>query len=40
MSVAIGMENQKSVLRKPEAPAKDTKTTEAKKTTAAKTTKK
>ena len=43
MSVAIGVNNPKSVLRKPEAPAKDTKTTEAKKvttTTAAKTTKK
>lgn len=47
MSVSIGTENQKSILRKPEAP-KETKTTEApketkteaKKTTAAKTTKK
>lgn len=43
MSVSIGTENQKSILRKPEAkeaaPAKETKA-EAKKTTAAKTTKK
>ena len=43
MSVSIGMENQKSILRKPEAkeaePAKETKT-EAKKTTTTKTTKK
>ena len=43
MSVAIGTENQKSILRKPEAKeaesAKEIKT-EAKKTTATKTTKK
>jgi len=41
MSVSIGTENQKSILRKPEAkeaaPAKETKTTAAK-TAAAKTT--
>ena len=40
MSVSIGMENPKSILRKPEAkeaaPAKDTKTTEAKKATTTK----
>lgn len=40
MSVATGVNNPKSVLRKPEAPAKDTKTTEAKKAATAKTTKK
>ena len=43
MSVAIGMENQKSILRKPEPkaaePAKEIKT-EAKQTTTTKTTKK
>lgn len=40
MSVATGVNNPKSVLRKPEAPAKDTKTTETKKAATATTAKK